>query len=115
VSTVGKLFRPKPDQWGYRGDPYLWEDLRRVFNAVPVPANPVLLEQMLRGVIVALTGASWTSDQDHVSVDRYAAGGMSSGMVSTEFWQSTTIPLLVSRYLVGTKKPPSRCSEKTFG
>lgn len=98
MATVGELFQPDPEGWGLRGDPYLWGELRRVFEAVPTPSEAAVLEKMIMGAIVALTGAAWDGEEDLVRVERYATGGMSSGMVSTEFWRQRVIPMLVSRY-----------------
>ena len=33
---VSSIFEETPKQWGLRGDPYLWEEMRNEFSAVPV-------------------------------------------------------------------------------
>jgi hypothetical protein len=58
------------------------------------PQYPV--EDRLAAAVAALTGTDVRERRD-VYVQRYARGGMSSGMVSCEHWQLTVIPLLARR------------------
>ena len=44
-----------------------------------------------------LTGKS-ISTVRAIKIERYDQGGMSGGMVSTEFWKETAIPLLLDRF-----------------
>jgi hypothetical protein len=36
-------------------------------------------------------------------IERYAHGGMSSGMISVEFWRKEILPLLKTRYTEAKK------------
>jgi molybdenum cofactor cytidylyltransferase len=38
------------------------------------------------------------SHPDSFYVERYGHGGMSSGLVSPEFWRDTAVPLLLARH-----------------
>ena len=93
---VASLFDQKPGQWGLRGDPYLWEEMRSKFIAVPLPESAEVLEALLAKAFETLTSYPLTADQKIIAIERLAHGGMSSGGVSIPFWRETAIPLLVS-------------------
>ena len=95
------LFHAEPDQWGLRGDPFLWSELHRAMRAHQVPSSSEALRELLESEIGALLGRPL----DRVSiihVERFAHGGMSSGQVCGEWWLETGIPLLLDRFR-GTK------------
>ncbi len=99
VSTcIGELFKSKPKQWGLRGDPYLWADMARVFRRVPFPENLDALSAMLEAAFLTLTSQPVRA-KDAFYVDRYAHGGMSSGLISPGFWRETGFPILQARFL----------------
>lgn len=95
--TIASLFEDEPWQWGLRGDPYLWREMRAHFEAVPLPAEPDELTRMLTEIFESLTGHSPQSDHP-VRVERFCHGGMSSGMVSPPWWMAQGFPLLRSRH-----------------
>ena len=92
------MFEPAPDQWGFRGDLFLWMELRQVLCLCELcdrdPECPV--EDRLATAVATLTGTELGQRRD-VYVRRYARGGMSGGMVSCEHWHLTVIPLLARR------------------
>jgi hypothetical protein len=53
---VASLFEPAPDQWGLRGDPYLWDELAAKFHGVPRPASREHLESLLVAAIRSAAG-----------------------------------------------------------
>jgi hypothetical protein len=97
MKTISKLFENEPTQWGLRGDPCLWEEMKANLDLIAMPSTPADLEQILQTAFVALTEGSW-DDGGPIFVASYDQGGMSSGMVCPEFWRDTAIPLIVSRY-----------------
>lgn len=97
--TIEKLFRPKPRQWGLRGDRYLWAEMAKAFARVPLPESPDRLRRQFRGMYRALTGHSLLEDEPFY-VERFAKGGMSSGHICPEFWRERGVPLLVERFLL---------------
>lgn len=97
MKAISQLFEDKPTQWGLRGDPHLWEEMRIRLELIPMPEISADLERILRSVFMELTGGRWDSFES-VFVARYDKGGISSGMVSPEFWKDEAIPLLLSRY-----------------
>jgi len=104
MNTVGDLFRTKPQGWGLRGDPFLWRDLARVFRQVPLPDSADTLKEMFDAAFLALT-ARPISTTGMFHVDRYAHGGMSSGLIAPEFWRQRGFPLLLSRYIAQQATP----------
>ena len=95
-ATLTDLFDPAPDGWGLRGDPYLWLEMRGALNHVSIPAQADALRPLISSLFFVLTGAELTS-QVEVRVSRFERGGMSSGMVSGQFWNNTFIPMLQER------------------
>lgn len=97
MTTISKLFENEPTQWGLRGDPCLWEEMKAKLDLIAMPSTPQELERILRSVFLELTGRA-LDNHDPIFVPRYDQGDMSSGMVCTEFWRNTAIPLVVSRH-----------------
>lgn len=105
--VVARLFDAHPEQWGLRGDPYLWQELADGFKTTPLPATEHEFEALLADAFQRYTLDSLKSDQDSIYIERFARGGMSSGHVSLEFWRDQAIPLLMQRFrieLSGGKK-----------
>lgn len=95
-ATVVDLFSPIPESWGYRGDVFLWLEMKAALNNVPIPDQEMDLCWLIAAQYHALTGSSMLTEAE-VHVPRLARGGMSSGMVSGEFWRETLVPLLQHR------------------
>lgn len=95
-ASVADLFDPAPEQWGLRGDLFLWVELRQALCHVPVPEKKGALEQVIRCAYEALVVQPMDSSAE-VYVPRLARGGMSSGMVSSEFWSRSFIPTIELR------------------
>lgn len=95
-TPISELFYPAPEQWGLRGDPFLWREMARAFRGVPAPDLPQPLARSLTCMFEALTSHSIDSEEP-VHVARYESGGMSSGQVSPEFWRQVGLPLLLRR------------------
>lgn len=94
MSSISTLFWPEPIQWGFRGDPYLWREMAGHLGSTTIPSSYVHLSALLEEAFLTLTGHP-ISYPGKVHVSRYAPGGMSSGMISTEFWRNTGTPLLL--------------------
>jgi hypothetical protein len=95
-AVVSDLFDPAPDTWGGRGDLFLWMEMRQALCHVEIPARPEELEQTISSAFRALTGEDLTRSAEFL-VNRFARGGMSSGIISTHFWSKEFIPLLQQR------------------
>lgn len=97
--NISMLFENPPSSWGLRGDPYLWKELAEHFAKIELPDSEETLKAQVEGMIKALTGKDVSHDFDFY-VKRYSNGGMSTGMVSCEFWINKGIPLLIKEYQV---------------
>jgi hypothetical protein len=114
MTSIGDLFTPRPHSWGLRGDPYLWDDLSRVFNPVPLPQNVETLRSMLEAAFLTLTARPFQTTSGPLSVERYAHGGMSSGGISPEFWQDKGFPLILERFVAQFHTKKSKTVMKTY-
>jgi hypothetical protein len=99
IQHVSDLFKPEPVQWGFRGDPHLWEEMASVLSDVPLPSAETQLNALFEATFERLVGSPLHSPAVSVFVERYSHGGMSSGRVSLAFWRETGFPLLRTRYV----------------
>ena len=92
---ASQAFFRAPDQWGWRGDPYLWYDLMEHFD------DPKFNRIDLRAFIGEIQrffhkkAGVWLCSETEVMLEEYAHGGMSSGGISS-FMAEIGIPLLCS-------------------
>lgn len=96
-AVIGDLFLDRPEQWGMRGDPYLWDEMATALAHDPIPASDAALHVRLADVFRRLTGVSMSEPVEMIKVERFKHGGMSSGFVYPEFWLEQAIPLLTRR------------------
>ena len=89
------LFSPEPSSWGFRGDPYLWKAIQEELEEKSFSSIEEFHKQLIK-TFGDLTGHRL--DDEDFYMKRFAHGGMSSGMISTEFWRKRGIPLLVERF-----------------
>ena len=94
--TVAIIFKERPKQWGYRGDPYLWDDLEKIFMEINLPFDSKSFKEKIYWNIEKCTGQKLEEGKD-ITVPKYDHGGMSSGMISYAFWCNRAIPLLIKR------------------
>lgn len=95
---MADLFDPEPRRWGLRGDPYLWRALGDKLSDVDVPASEGEVVSLLHAAFGELVGSDLRSDPaPSVYLERFAHGGMSSGMVSLDTWRQQLMPLLAER------------------
>lgn len=95
-TVIGDLFRPLPENWGARGDPFLWFELQQSLSHVPLPDDGAKLRTLLEASFLVHTGHELSGD-GLLFVKRFDRGGMSSGGVSVETWRDHLIPLLFQR------------------
>ena len=97
---IDDLFAEEPEQWGLRGDPYVWTALQERLAVIPVPDDEQDLEKLLIAAFNDLVRVDVMNDlvEDYgVYREEFAHGGMSSGHVHLETWRDRLTPLLVSR------------------
>ena len=93
------IFEEKPVQWGFRGDPYFWDYLKKRAENMEM-ISPEELENWIKEEYVSLAGKALTDKYiDFAVIEQFAHGGMSSGGVDNVWWMETGIPLLKSRLI----------------
>lgn len=95
--TLADLFDPKPNQWGLRGDAYLWDELQAYFSDMPLPRSSIEWEELLIEAFEVLTNHT-LNEEKAFFIDKLAKGTMTSGGVLASFWREKAIPLLKLRY-----------------
>ena len=93
---ISDLFEEKPEQWGLRGDPYLWEDMKEEFASVPISVSAEAFSKMFYAAFEKLVKVPLSPGIFPYCL-KYAHGGMASGKISGDFWIETALPLLVGR------------------
>ena len=95
---VACIFDPEPIQWGLRGDPFLWQLLKKRYQTVELPYPPKTLREEILRIFADLTG-ELPEPGKHYYVEQFAKThvGMSTGWISGDFWRTTAIPLLMER------------------
>lgn len=100
VRDLSRIFDEEPSQWGLRGDPVLWEAMRKSFHAVALPKSITALVGLIEMRFEELTGQP-LQGLSPLQVAQFAQGGMSSGMIDRQgFWIQKALPLLIRRYCV---------------
>lgn len=96
---IGELFDPEPQQWGLRGDPLLWRELKAVLAAHPLPRDFDTLTTIIGDAANERVGAQLLGQPDDRRVERYVQeSGMSTGWVSAEWWNGDGMRLLRERF-----------------
>jgi hypothetical protein len=94
-SCSDKIFK-QPFKYGLRGDIYLWKELKTVFENTKIN-NLDEFEKLLFSTFENVTLNKPTIGKNY-GVRRYNFGGMSSGMICSDFWIEKGFPLLIERY-----------------
>jgi hypothetical protein len=98
MKTVSDLFDPEPEQWGLRGDPWVWHALREQFAGTYLPPSAAEVESLLYTAFERLVAVDLdTETEAYIYREEFAHGGMSSGHVSLNAWRTRLIPLLLDR------------------
>lgn len=94
---IAEIFEEEPTPWGLRGDPFLWRELKIHLKETDMPETPEELKAIIENEYEKSTGHP-ISHRKCFGVERFRSRGMSSGLISPEFWVNRGIPLLVSRH-----------------
>lgn len=97
-AVIADLFYPAPNQWGLRGSPFLWLEMRQALCHVGVPETSDDLARILSAAFTSLTCKVMENARDF-SVPRFSRGGMSGGWISSQFWSVDFIPMMQRRLL----------------
>lgn len=94
---IGDLFEVEPEQYGLRGDTYLWMEMHEHFSEIPRPTTTSELEDQVAQAFLLLTGLPMSTPESF-RVERFAHGEISSGFVSPGFWRGRAMALIKKRY-----------------
>ncbi len=97
VRDLSVIFENKPEQWGLRGDPYLWDEMKEAFVGKNLDVSTRDLANEICEYYEKVVGEPLKYGA-MVFVERFAHGGMSSGHVSGKFWICRGIPLLIENF-----------------
>ncbi|MDP8100239.1 hypothetical protein [Phocoenobacter atlanticus] len=92
---IDELFE-ELEQWGLRGDPYLWRTLKERFKYSSI-SNTEEFHSFLIDTFKDKAAGEPTKDKNYY-VKEFNFGGMSSGGISSNFWIEKGFPLLIKRY-----------------
>lgn len=95
--TIATIFEETPASWGLRGDPCLWDEMRRLIGGLPRPVKRKELLTLLENAFEKLTGEDLRI-AGNIFIKRFDTGGMSSGYVCGEWWRNTGLPHLVKAW-----------------
>ena len=90
------LIFKEPKQFGLRGDPYLWEELKTIFEQCRIE-NKTEFEEFLYDNFERIVGSPIVKSKIY-SVPRYRFGGMSAGAVYCDFWLEKGFPILIRQF-----------------
>jgi hypothetical protein len=100
MKYVSDIFDPEPEQWGLRGDPWVWRTLRAQLSGVYLPPSAGEVESLLYAAFNRLVAVDLATElEPSVYRAEFAHGGMSSGHVSLDVWRGHLLPLLIDRAL----------------
>ncbi len=88
------IFERKPNKWGLRGDPYLWDEMKVNCAAKSLDIDELGIAKLVSEYFEKVAGVPLTYEV-RAYVERFAHGGMSSGSVDGGFWISKGIPTLI--------------------
>ena len=91
------IFEEEPDQWGLRGDPFLWAELKEECRGKELPYHADFIVEMVCKKFEAVSGVPLTYNAKPY-VAKYAHGGMSSGHLSGLFWIGRGMAKILENY-----------------
>jgi hypothetical protein len=95
---VSRYFDPEPIQWGLRGDPHLWRDMKLKMESTNIPTTANELEKLLHKLFKELVGEAPQKGK-FIHVKKYETIGMSKGMICSDFWLDKGFSLIIQRYI----------------
>ncbi len=99
MKLIESIFENEPGQWGLRGDPHMWQELRKSLNDLKESINQIEFEEELEkrfNGIVQQKGKQTSNET--VWFESFPQLGMSGGSISLSWWQETGLPLIKNKY-----------------
>jgi hypothetical protein len=99
MKAVSDLFDPEPEQWGLRGDPWVWRTMSEHLAGTYLPPSAGEAERLLYATFERVVGVDLdTETAPWVFREEFARGdGLSSGNVHLESWRTVLLPALIDR------------------
>ena len=95
--NLSMLFEEKPEQFGTRGDFYFWEYLQEYFRCDIEMESKDEFVTSIKQQFELISGEPLKIDAMPY-VEKFAHGGISSGVLCGELWLNRAIPLLIERF-----------------
>lgn len=101
MTSISSIFSKRPESWGYRGDPFLWDALGWQFSARIAQSDqsrrvPNDLEALLKDTFLSLIDEG-DRHGDGVMLSWLPSGGMSGGVIHLETWHDKLLPEISRR------------------
>ena len=92
------IFLDEPIQWGLRGDPYFWKELKNYFKNKLLPYSIEDFTTEFYSLFETIAKCK-LGEEKMSNVPEYVKpnGGMSNGKLSHKFWLKKGLPLLKQR------------------
>lgn len=88
----------EPEKWGLRGDPFLWEYLKKYYADIEVPYPIKKFHSEILLIFEIFTGRPLEKGERYfVSEFAKVHTGMSTGQLDGSFWVDIAIPELLNR------------------
>lgn len=86
-------------KWGLRGDPYLWDELKKsVISHSEFSSEDEFIEFIEQKFNELTKKGKISDDRTKVFIDSFQSEGMSGGLVSLTAWKERLLPLLSERF-----------------
>lgn len=101
MTSVASIFSRRPETWGYRGDPFMWDALGWELSARVAQIDRT--SSNLRSLVPKLTEAfcflidDGARKGDGVELNWLPTAGMSGGVINLETWNDKLLPELARR------------------
>ena len=101
------IFEEEPKQWGLRGDPYLWQEMKEECAGKKFPYFEDAIVEYVSIKFQEVSGVPLTYDA-RPYVEKFAHGGMSSGHLCGVFWMGRGIAKLIENYRKASSTPNTK-------
>lgn len=107
---VSEIFLEEPKRWGLRADPFLWRYLKERYETVALPYPPEELKRDILRAFEHFAGEPPILGGIHRAPEFAKTHvGMSTGLLSGDFWLDSAIPLLMQRLTGSNEAAQKKC------
>lgn len=106
MNDLSIIFEEEPQQWGLRGDQYLWIELKEYYKTVIVPDTVEAFRQTFFHAFYEITGHELEPLGTFYN-QKFAHGGISGGRIYCFLWYFRLLPELMERFLAYKYNPLS--------